>query len=265
MNPTHRAFLDGLLARAAPPPTDPHRLFRERIIDRWDDIVVRVEGRLAMELRTLPDDVHRCLRALEDTRSLLGPLGIADHEPTHTRILAHALRLDTPLGATLKRCFARLVGANPPEKRWHVRAESTVGPRCRVDVDVHVPGAWRCFIEAKVRADERASQLDDYAKCLAASARPDEAATLVFLTVDRQLPRPALRLVRLTWGELAAAWLPLVLGTEPDAGWIRAWLTGIVTDVYEAADDGPFATWDTATRVRALDLFRPTERPEEGP
>ncbi len=218
-----------------------------------------------MELKTLPAGVHRCLRALEDTRSLLGPLEIAEHEPTHTRILAHTLRLNTPLGAALRDSFAKLVGANLLESQWHVRAESTVGPGCRVDVDVHVPGVWRCFIEAKVRADERESQLADYATHLANRARPDEATTLVYLTVDRQPARPEIRLVRLTWGELAVAWLPMVLGTEPDAGWIRAWLTGIVTDVYEAAADGPFATWDTATRVRVLDLFRPAERPEEGP
>jgi hypothetical protein len=266
MDPAQRAFVDGLLARAAPPRPpgpDAHALFRARIIDRWDEIVLRVEGKLASTLRHLPSTAHRCLRALEDSRSLLSPLGWAEDEVTHTRALAWALNRRGALGTALRAAFARLVSAELPLGNWSVRAESSVGPGCRVDVDLHLAGVWRCFIEAKVNAGERPSQLADYRRQLDARRGPGEATTLVFLTVEPSPPHHDVAFEALTWRALAAAWLPLVLGPEPDAAWLRGWLTGIVTDLYEAAGDGPFATWDTGTRIRALDLLRLTETAEE--
>lgn len=259
MDPARRAFIDGLLARrtaARPPAPDAHARFRAQIIDRWDEIVLRVEGKLASTLRDLPPAAHRCLRALEDSRSMLAPLGWADDEVTHTRALTWALRREGELGTSLRGAFARLVGAEVPGDGWRVRAESSVGPGCRIDVDVHVPGVWRCFVEAKVNARERQSQLADYRGLLDARRGAGEAATLVFLTVEASPPHHDVPFEPLTWRALAATWLPLVLGPEPDAAWLRGWLTGIVTDLYDAADDGPFATWDTATRIRSLDLLR---------
>jgi hypothetical protein len=259
MDLAQRAFVDGLLARASaarPPDHDAHVRFRSRIIDRWDEIVLRVEGKLAATLRGLPHTTHRCLRALEDSRSLLGPLGRAEDEVTHTRALAWALSRNGTLGTTLRATFARLVAAEVPADGWRVRAESGVGPGCRVDVNVHLPGVWRCFIEAKILAGERPSQLADYRRQLDARRGPEEVTTLVFLTLEADQPHSGVPFEPLTWRTLAATWLPLVLGPEPDAAWLRGWLAGIITDLYHAADDGPFPTWDTGTRIRALDLLR---------
>lgn len=261
MTPDQRAFLDGL--RAFLPDESAEARFRRVVQDRWDEIVVRVEGRAAQALAQLPTKAHQVLRMLEDTPSLLGPLSQVRDERSHTRLLAWALSLPGQLGDDLRRTWLKAVGGPVLDKqRWTVRAERPVAEG-RVDVEILIPGRWRCYVEAKVDAGEGFQQLARYRASLRAASSPlQDGDALVFLTLHAQeWPSDETvqddHVIPLRWHDLLAAWLPLASGDGPDALYLRCWLMS-VADLADLRATGPFATWPLSSRLRVLRLLTPT-------
>ncbi len=243
--PDVRVFVDGLLralrehsdansASALPETTDdPARRVEALVIERWDDLVERVERQVSLALGALTEAQGQAQALLEESPSLLAPLGQGRDERSHSELLAWALRRPGDLGRELRERFLVAIDASQPVEGWHVTAESSVGPGCRVDVDIEVPGEWRCFVEVKVDAPERKAQLADYRRHLDASCGDAVDGDLVFLTVEGRASvdaavdhRPA------SFRDLMWAWLPLANRREPDALYLRLWLASMGRDLY---------------------------------
>ncbi len=255
LSESQRAFVDGFVALAAAvlPSDAPHTVFERVVMDRWQAITWRVQGAVAAGFADLDANQHRLLRALEDTPSLLGPLGKARDEVTHSRLLGWALRRSGDLGRTLRQAFLAHVGIDQPVDGWVITTESTIGPGCRVDVDVVVPGRWRCLIEVKIDAPERKDQLDDYRAYLdAACADQDLDGDLVFMTVDGRAGDTDARHHPLSFRDLLIGWLPVALRPEPDAGYLGLWLSTIGQSLYGISQPGPAMTWGFSERVKVL-------------
>jgi len=279
LDPRGRAFVNGFLALArepAPASTDtaevrafaqdflalakaeqsaenPTTAFERVVIDRWQAITWRVQGAVAGRFAELDGRQHRLLRALEDTPSLLAPLELTRDERTHSRLLAWALRRPGQLGRSLRRAFLALLDTERPVDDWLVTIERTLGPGCRVDLDLFVPGHWRCLVEVKVDAAERDGQLDDYRALLddAVAGLPIDGE-LVFLTVDGRDGETDAAHLPLSFRDLLVAWLPLCLEATPDALTLRQWLVSVATHLYGIGHGTPVATWGFSERVNVL-------------
>jgi len=256
---SQRAFLDGFLALAGvDQPEEPaNEEFRRVVIDRWQFIRWRIEGAVSAGFAGLDLDQHRALRLLEDTPSLLHPLGRERDELTHSALLAWSLERTGELGESLRAAFLDALGLEYPTAGWQVRTESVLGPRCRVDVDITVPGIWRCLVEVKVDAGERDPQLDDYRQHLDHHCSMTETdGTLVFLTTDGRPGISEARHKSLSFRELLRRWLLLTDRPEPEARYLRQWLRTLAREFYELVVVGPAPTWAFSTRVRALDFLQ---------
>jgi hypothetical protein len=250
-----RAFVEQfvVLARTVLPTGDPADEFNTRVANRWQEITWRVQGAVAARFADLDGNQHRFIRTLEDTPSLLRPLAKERDELTHSRLLAWALSRPGDLGRALRSAFVELIGLERPLDGWLVRAESVLGPSCRVDVDIVVPGRWRCLVEVKVDADERDGQLDDYRTHLdACCATLNIDGDLVFVTLDGREGSCGAEHHALSFDELLRRWLPIAAGAEPDALFLRLWLASIAQGLCGIGQPGPVATWSFAHRVAML-------------
>lgn len=250
-----RAFAEGFLALAQAEQSAEHpaALFQRVVIDRWQGITWRVQGAIAGRFSELDAQQHRLVRALEDTPSLLAPLELTRDERTHARLLAWALRRPGPLGRSLRGAFLALLDTKRPLDGWLVATERTLGPGCRVDLDLFVPGHWRCLVEVKVDASERDGQLDDYRALLDESvAGLPIDGELVFLTVDGREGETDAAHLPLSFRDLLTAWLPLCLDATPDALTLRQWLVSVAVHLYGIGHASPIASWGFSERVNVL-------------
>lgn len=258
--PEQRAFVDRLL-RMAPvraPEGEPGEVFDRVIRQGWEQLTQRVQGAVTAALAELDENQHDTLHVLEDSPSLLGPLGLADDERTHCKLLERALSLRGPLGDRLRQAFLLRIGGGPRPADWKVSAERVVAQGCRVDLELRIPGRWCCWIEAKVFAPEREDQLADYRHHLDAVGEAEQiAVTLVFLTIEGRPGQAEGRAVPLRYWDLVQAWAPLVCGPEPEALYLRLWLRSLA-EFYGLSATGPAARWPVAQRAKAVKLL--TER-----
>jgi hypothetical protein len=255
LSPKHRAFVDGFVALVGEVLTteDPSTEFKRVVMDRWQAITWRVQGAVAARFADLDVNQHRLLRVLEDNPSLLGPLSKARDEVSHSQLLGWALRRPGDLGWSLRRAFLARIHAEQPLNNWFVTTESTIGPGCRVDVDVLIPSRWRCLIEMKVDASERDDQLDDYRGHLdAMCADQNIDGDLVFLTVDGRDAIGDVEHHAVSFRDLLLDWLPLSTFPSPDALYLRLWLATVAQDLCCVSQSGPVAAWGFSERVAVL-------------
>lgn len=262
LTPEQRAFVDQLLsmAPARAPEGDPGEVFERVIIQGWPQLTHRVQGAVAEALAGLDEDQHYTLRVLEDSPSLLGPLGLAGDERAHCKLLERALGLSGPLGDRLREAFLLRIGGEQRPSDWIVSPERVVAQGCRVDLELRIPGRWCCWIEAKVYSAEREDQLADYRRHLdeVGEAERIEVA-LVFLTIDGRPGQAEGQAVPLRYLDLVQAWAPLVRGPEPEALYLRLWLRSLA-ELSGLTATGPSARWPLAQRANALKLLAARER-----
>lgn len=253
-----RKFVDSFvaLARSELPTEDPATEFQRVVIDGWQALVWRVQGAVATCFAELDEDEHRIIRALEDSPSLLAPIDRERDEVTHSRLLAWALSRPGKLGRSLRQSFLRLLDVAQPADGWVVRTESTIGPECRVDIDILVPGLWRCLVEVKVDAPERDSQLDDYRLHLDGACQDQGIdGDLSFVTLDGREGDADADHTPLSFRALLRSWLPLALGSGADELYLRLWLASIADALYGIGQPGPVASWSFSKRVGVLRLL----------
>jgi hypothetical protein len=256
---TQRTFIDAFLRLAAEilPSAPPEDAFANVVISRWRELTWRVRGAVDERIGGLSAEQHAVIRMLEVTPSLLMPLGRSRSETSHSAMFGWALRLTTPLGLKLRGAWANLLNKpDVPLDGWSVRNEVILDRESRLDVDIVVPGFWRCMVEMKVDAGEGKDQLPRYRRHLDDYARAEEVdADLVFLTLEEQAAMHSAAPVRVLLQQVLKLWLPLVGGPEPEALVLRMWLAGVARDLCEIAGTGPAATWSFGRRVAMLDFL----------
>jgi hypothetical protein len=244
------------IARSALPTDDAATEFQRVIMDGWQGLVWRVQGAVATRFAELEEDEHRLIRAFEDSPSLLAPIARGREEVTHARLLAWALARPGKLGRSLRQSLLNLLDIAQPVDGWMVHTESTIGPECRVDVDIRVPGRWRCLVELKVDAPERDSQLDDYRLHLDGACKDQGIdGTLAFLTLDGREGDADAEHTPLSFRALLTSWLPLALGSGTDELYLRLWLVSVADAFYGVGRPGPVASWSFSKRVGVLRLL----------
>jgi hypothetical protein len=207
------------------------------------------------------------LAVLETTPDLFGPLDHIRAETLHTRVVAWALsphRLGPGLGVEPLRAFLSLLardeesGVNPEwaDGAAHVvaRPEWHVSGCGRIDVWLELPDAVFA-IEAKVDAELRLRQLEDYQR---AAERPSRGRKghVVFLTLDPNNPASSPPTHRITFADLLTAWLPLAAaGRTGEHLYLGAWLRTLAHHLYPVSGSGPFHSWPRARRGRTLSHF----------
>lgn len=262
MTPEKRAFLDGLTVRfaAADVSTLAAEAFRTTIMPDWTALITRVRGAVSAELSALSDVQRDWLAVFEHEPALLGPLGKGRNENLHSRAIAWLLSRSDTTGDTLRAAWLRVVDAEAPVSGWRVTAELTAGNGCRVDLCVEVPGAWTCFVEAKVDSGERERQLPDYADALARRCDGKQLeTTLVFLTLDKRPPTDDVECRRVSYEDLAVAFLPATSQSTPTARYLRLWLASVARDLYKYAHEGPVTAWPSIRQQRTLAWLRRAE------
>ncbi|MCB9764946.1 MAG: PD-(D/E)XK nuclease family protein [Alphaproteobacteria bacterium] len=258
LSDAQRRFVDGFVARARPsqPAETPAEEFRRVVMERWELITWRAHGAVAIEFTRLEPERLRMLTLLEQTPPLLAPLNRSRDEVTHSALLGWALRRPGALGTQLRSAFLRCLDQRYSLDGWLVETERTLGKGCRVDVDITVPGAWRCMIEMKVDAQERDRQLDDYREHLDQAC--DDLSldgTLVFLTLDGRKGKTRVDHTRLSFKRILGAWLPLTVRHEPDALYLRLWLASVARDFCGLGVGQPLSRWSFSQRIAALDFL----------
>jgi hypothetical protein len=269
LNSSQRVFVDRFMSMAAEyvPQGEPAEEFDRLIIQGWGQLTQRVKGAVAAALEELDEDQRHTLRVLEESPSLLEPLGLTYDEHTHCRLLERALSLNGPLGDRLREAFLHRIGAAQPPSGWTVSRERPVAQGCRVDLELRIAGQWRCWIEAKVNAPEREDQLRDYRRHLDDVGEAEQVeVALVFLTIDGTPGQAEGRAKPLRYLDLVQAWAPLVRGTEPEALYLRLWLRSLA-ELSGLTATGPAHGWPLAQRIRALQLTAECKRedPTEAP
>jgi hypothetical protein len=257
LTPEQRAFVGQLLsiAPARAPQGDPGEVFERVIIQGWKQLTHRVQGAVAADLAELDEDQHYTLRVLEDSPSLLGPLGLAADERAHCKLLEYALGLSGPLGDQLRQAFLLRIGAEQRPSDWTVSPERVVAQGCRVDLELRIPGRWCCWIEAKVNAVEREDQLADYRRHLDEVGEAEQIeVALVFLTIDGRPGQAEGQALPLRYLDLVQAWAPLVRGPGAEAIYLRLWLRSLA-ELSGLTATGPSARWPLAQRANALKLL----------
>ncbi len=269
MTPEQRAFLDGLVARIRSLPSvdatgsTAERAYdldtvRTHLIAPWRSIVDRLTDSVDAQLAALSSDEHARLRVLQESPSLLAPLGLARDEVTHSRLLAWFLAQKDDVGETCRRSWLGLVGldATLPTDGWRVSRERDLGGHGRLDVHVEIPGAALVYVEVKIDAPERKNQLADYRAHLQAHRGDHPHAKLVFLTPRGHEGTSGVADVRLGFDTVVARWLPHAVGSHPTAVYLRAWLSALARDVLRQTG-APGADWSLNHRNGALRLLRP--------
>lgn len=264
MTPSQREFLDGFLAIAQGQPgpdATAAQTFQRRIMARWPELVQQVHDGVAERFDALGPRARRALALLEQHPSLLRPLGQERRETSHAAMVAWTLQQPAP---EIRQAFLRCTGADAPLDDWQVRTEQVIGPGCRVDIAIHVPGRWRCYIECKLDAEERPKQLRDYRALLdEAASAGQEAASLVFLTINgRDSDEADVPHVAVSFSDLLVAWLPLAAHPAPEALLFRMWLVTVADTLYRAWEEGPVSGWSLQTRLRLLPLLHAMEAPD---
>jgi hypothetical protein len=249
------------------------RLFKEIDVDR---IMRVVAGAQALGLRQLERPRRRALGCLEVPTDSLGALGLGHDELAHTRLIASFMGADTGTPPQIAAgCTARFVelimsrftgdesmvmnAADLVAAR--VQAERSLGADSRVDVALESSTAL-LFVEAKIYAKERASQLDDYWTHLRSHGRGRKTA-MVFLTwrSDQRASSQAPH-VHTTFRDLLQAWLPVAANERDEADDLCRYLKAIALHLYGAAARGRFESWPLHVQRKALKLV--TEEVRDG-
>lgn len=255
-----RHFVDGLVSRIRrhqaeqPRPSADRAAFRRVIVDNWDSLRWRIAGAIAWEARQLDSESLNQLRVLEDHPSLLRPLNKTRDEVSHTTLFGWLLSDEGAMGLAARAAFAAWLHIDVRQTGWVVRTESVIGPGCRIDIEIEVPGQWLCYVEAKIDAEERANQLAEYKAILAAEADARGVeSSLVFLTPEGRRGQHGDH-TPMSFRDLLVMWLP-VAATVSDIS-LACWLVTLAEDLCEVSAPGPFSSWPFANQKRALALLR---------
>ncbi|HWZ89179.1 MAG TPA: PD-(D/E)XK nuclease family protein [Polyangiaceae bacterium] len=266
-----RQFVERLLALSKPPPTverekeDDLELFRDRVMPHVESIMRVVVGAQALRRRELDWRTRAAIDALGATSDLFELLGLERDEVTYTRAIAAFLNAREPcrypgLSSDCGGRFESLLRRKNPNlgdlalNRAYSEAERTLGREGRVDIALESDAAV-VFIEAKIGAEERANQLDDYSRELTPSRLGGRQGVLVFLTARKdQVSQSAVPHIHICFEELLLAWLPLVLG-EQRHGDLRHYLKAIAVHLAGVAARGPFELWPISTQRACLELL----------
>lgn len=234
--------------------------FRERIIPYVDTIMRVVAGAQALRRRSLGEEQRAAINALSVPCDLLGLLGEERSEVAHTTALGAFLdtTASSPIRALARACAAQLEGhlrearardGGSPLPSLHL-AESNVDCEYalptgdRVDVVLESAAAI-VFVEAKIDAEARERQLDDYADALDARAAFDSRhRVLVFLTVRPDQSAGTKRdHIHVTFGDLLRAWLPLASSGMRGSDDLARYLKSIAVHLCAVAAPGAFDEW----------------------
>lgn len=266
-----RQFVERLLVFSRPLPTggqekeDNLDSFRERMMPHVESIMRVVIGAQALRRRELDWRTRAAIDALGATSDIFELLGLERDEVTYTRAIASFLNTRPPCRypGLSSQCGARLESLlrrkNPNLGELRLaqacsKAEQTLGRAGRVDVALESTAAV-VFIEAKIGAEERANQLEDYSRELDPSRLGGRQGVLVFLTARKDQVSPtATPHVHIFFHELLLAWLPLVLGDQPSID-LRLYLKAIAVHLAGVAARGPFEIWPVSTQRACLDLL----------
>jgi hypothetical protein len=266
-----RHFVERLLALSKPlPPVEQEKkdnlgLFRDHVMPHVESIMRVVVGAQALRRRELDWRTRAAIDALGATSDLFELLGLERDEVTYTRAIAAFLNTREPCmyPGLARECGARfesLLRRKNPNlgdlnlDRAYSEAERTLGRAGRVDVALESDAAV-VFIEAKIGAEERVNQLDDYSRELTSSRLGGRQGVLVFLTARKdQVSQSEAPHVHILFHELLLAWLPLVLGEQPH-GDLRLYLKAIAVHLAGVAARGPFELWPISTQRACLELL----------
>jgi hypothetical protein len=268
---TRRQFVEHLLELSRPSRAvaddsdDKLDLFRKNVMLNLESIMRVVVGAQALRRRQLDWRARAAIDALGGTSEPFELLGLERDEVTYTRAIAAFLNTREPCmyPRLAKDCGARFesllrrkdpnLGALALDGAYS-EAERTLGSAGRVDVALESDAAV-VFIEAKIGAEERANQLDDYSRELTPSRLGKRHGVLVFLTARKdQASQTTVPHIHILFRELLLAWLPLVLGEQPH-GDLRLFLKAIAVHLAGVAARGPFEIWPIGTQRACLELL----------
>jgi len=273
-----RAFVEELvrlsrdLVALPPVPATNIEAFRERIMPHVDSIMRVVAGAQALRRRALNEEQRAAIDVLSVPGDLLGLLGQERSEVAHTAALGAFLNTEprSPFPALAQACarefeevlrdaHSRNGGSPLPALRLdesHVDCEHALPTGDRVDVVLESRAAI-VFVEAKIDAEARERQLDDYADALDARAKFDPRhRVLVFLTVRANQAAGTTRVhVHVTFLDLLRAWLPLAAGGMRGAHDLARYLKTIATHLCSIASRGAFDEWPLHVQRRCLEFL----------
>jgi hypothetical protein len=241
--------------------------FRTEVMPHVDAIVRVVAGAQALRRRGLGARRRAAIEALGGSVDWLALLGQQRDEVTHTRLLAAFLDArggGSPAAGACAARFEALLRRKHPAlgelglDDGHAQAERILGEGGRVDVAIESDRAV-VFVEAKIDAEERAFQLDDYARALDSPTLGARTRVLVFLTArDDHRSRSEVPHVRITFRELLLAWLPVATDGAASCDALRQYLKAVAVLVGVAAA-GPFDMWPLGVQRACLELFEKEE------
>jgi hypothetical protein len=246
--------------------------FKRLIMPHKDRLMRVLVGAQALRHKYLGAEARVAIEALSAPADLLGLLEQTRSETAHTRLLAKFFdsspmapfpELGSLCGQRFETLLAeriRAAGGQPPNlalEEASTRAELGLASGARVDVAIFGRRSV-VFIEAKIDAEERESQLDDYGAALEASY-PDREQLLVFLTARAgQHSSTTRQHVHITFRDILLVLLPIASCAQRGALELRLYLKSIAVHLYGVAAAGPFNEWPLQTQRACLDLLEKT-------
>jgi hypothetical protein len=217
-------------------------------------------GAVTAEIRALPPGQAAALRVFEAAPDMLGLIGDARYEPTHTRILAALMSRETcpSVADALLSAFLTACGLEAPEPD----AIITVQPEYviedgRVDLRIRTPSLI-VYVELKIDAGEGDLQLVRYRKGLCRETGPPKRK-LVYLTLDgaRSPKNDVPSDIPLAWVRVLRAWLR-VCAESPDTSdtrFLQAYLRSLAGMIWGTGMRS-LSHWHVSHQRFALALVR---------
>jgi len=268
---TRREYVRSLVALAehldSPAPEPNLDAFRKIVMPNVDAIMRVVAGAQFLRFRALDATNRMAIDALGDPIDLLGLLGRERDEVAHTQLLANFLNTtgSAPFPELARHCgdaleaLLKSASAEPTRPlglgRASAQSEMVVGSLGRVDLVLKSPLSV-VFVEAKIDAEERDSQLDDYGQALETEAYGNVERILVFLTArQEQRSNTKRNHIHITFADLMLSWLPLASSSLPGAIDLRKYLKTIAVHICGIASRGSFDQWPTHVQRECLEVL----------
>lgn len=251
---THQDFLSRLLAFRRPtqagPSTSALDTFRREIMEPWKALETQLKQSATTARSGLTESQRATMDRLLQAPDLLGPLGDERTETTHTRLLAWFLNQEDDTGSACAAALCSRLGL--PISELTAKSEVLVAPRCRVDLHLQT-ATHLVYVEAKVDAQERPAQLQEYRAALTMEAtRKGLSPSLVFLTLDGREGSSGRADHDLSFEDLLSCWVPITGRDGPTATYLTSYLASVSRHLSGLVQEGPFETWPLGRQLRCL-------------